>query len=177
MKRRQAGKLAVYALVLVLLFWPLSQLLELFHTKTGSGDATHLLYQVSLFQMELLGGYLYQSSESADTAGLDGLKQSLYSAGYTHERLQLAVGTERLAPLLSVNQLMQYVLRLQVGGNRPLRAEEKQALQEASAQFQDLYDVYEALMSSGSSIISSQNNKLIKQDEAIDEMIRKKLLQ
>jgi tRNA splicing endonuclease len=127
--------------------------------------------------MEMLSNYLQQTSGIQDTGGLDALKQSLYSASYTHERLVQAVGMDHLVPLASVNQLMQYILRLQVGGHRPLKAEEKQALQDSAAQFQDIYAIYEDLMTSGGSIISSQNEKLRKKDEALSDMIHKKLLQ
>ena len=41
---------------------------------------THLLYQVSLFQMELLKSYLEEAAQSKDTEGLDAVGQALYSA-------------------------------------------------------------------------------------------------
>jgi hypothetical protein len=177
MRKRQAGKISVYVLVLVLLVWPVFQVYELFHSKLDHTDATHLLYQVTLFQMELLSSYLQQSGTLQDSGGLDALKQALYSANYSHERLSLAVGSDRLALLSSMNQLMQYVLRLQVGGNRPLKVEEKQVLQDAAAQFKDIYEIYQKLMSSGGSIIFSQHEKLVKKDGVLSDMIRKKLLE
>jgi hypothetical protein len=177
MRRRQAGKLGIYTLVLVLLIWPVLQVYDLFHSTSENTDATHLLYQVSLFQMELLTSYMQQTGTLADTAGLDALKQSLYSANYCHERLSLAVGSNHLALLSSMNQLMQYVLRLQVGGTRPLKTEEKQLFQDAALQFQDIYAIYEKLMSSSGTIIASEHGKLVKKDQFLSDMIRKKLLQ
>jgi hypothetical protein len=177
MRRRQAGKFVVYTLVLILLIWPVFQISGLFHAKGKDTDETHLLFQVSLFQMELLSSYLQQTDNVQDTRGLDTLRQALYSAGYTHERLTLAVGSDKLALLSSMNQLMQYVIRLQIGGQRPLKAEEKQTLHDAAAQFQDIYAIYEGIMSSNGSIISSQHEKLVKKDTSLSEIIRKKLLE
>jgi hypothetical protein len=177
MRRRQVGRLTVYGLLLILSIWPIWQVIDLYQSKLNDTNPTHLLYQVSLFQMELLSSYLQQTREITDSAELDSLKQSLYSANYTHERLALAVGPDHLAVLSSMNQLMQYVLRLQVGGHRVLKADEKQTLQDAAVQFQDIYAAYGELMSSRGSIISSQHDKLIKKDESLSSMIRKKLLQ
>jgi hypothetical protein len=177
MRKRQAGRLTVYGLVLLLSIWPIWQVIDSFQSKMSNTNPTHLLYQVSLFQMELLSSYLQQTREIKDSAELESLKQSLYSANYTHERLALAVGSDHLAVLSSMNQLMQYVLRLQVGGHRVLKADEKQTLLDAATQFQDIYAAYGELMSSRGSIISSQQDKLIKKDESLSNMIRKKLLQ
>jgi hypothetical protein len=177
MRRRQAGRLTVYGLLLILSIWPIFQVIDLFQSKLSDANPTHLLYQVSLFQMELLSSYLQQSREITDSAQLDSLKQSIYSANFTHERLALAVGSDHMAALSCMNQLMQYVLRLQVGGHRQLKADEKQTLQDAAEQFQDIYAAYEQLMSSRGSIISSQQEKLAKKDESLSNMIRKKLLQ
>jgi hypothetical protein len=138
MRRMQAGKLTVYGLVLMLSIWPIFQAIDLFQSKGSDTNPTHLLYQVSLFQMELLSSYLQQTREITDSAQLDALKQSLYSANYTHERLALAVGSDHLAALSSMNQLMQYVLRLQVGGHRVLKADEKQTLLDAAVQFHEM---------------------------------------
>jgi hypothetical protein len=72
---------------------------------------------------------------------------------------------------------MQYVVRLQIGGPRPLKTEEAQTLDQVRKQYADLYDAYGKLMSSTNKIDSSQNDRLIKIDKAMTDLLRKKLLQ
>jgi hypothetical protein len=177
MRRKLPNKLGIYILVLLLMIWPVSQLYGWMNNKLEKADATYLLYQVSLFQMELLGSYLQQAAKLQNTTDLDALKQSLYSAEYTHERLVLAIGKDRLVQMESINQLMQYILRVQIGGQRLLRPEEKQMLQDTAERFQNMYAIYGSLMSSGGSIIASQNEKLRKQDEELGQAIHLKMLQ
>jgi hypothetical protein len=140
-------------------------------------DAGKLLYQVSLFQMELLGSFLHDLDQMQGTEGLDLLRQAIYTANFTHEHLVLAYGEEELTPLSGLTQLMQYVVRLQIGGQRPLKAEEAQTLDQVRKHYDDLYDAYGKLMSPDHEIISSQNDRLLKTDKAMTELLRKKLLQ
>jgi hypothetical protein len=177
MGKKNSGRWMVYLLLGLLLLWPLQQLLSWAQSDDDGHEPIQLLYQVSLFQMELLNSYLNEASKSKETGELDLLKQSLYSSGYTHERLVLAVGKENLTELKSISQLMQIVLRLEIGGDRPLKAAEVQILQDAALQFKGIHASYEKLMSSRGSIISSQNEKIRKQDEELNHLIRKKLLE
>jgi hypothetical protein len=177
MGRRGSSKVVLYGIFLFLLIWPIKLVYDWAHAHGNTEEPIHLLYQVSLFQMELLNSYLNETGKITSTQELDSIKQSLYSAGYTHERLALAVGKDELSPITSINQLMQVVMRLQIGGERPLKTEEIKTLQEASKQFKELYASYEKLISSGGKIVSSQNEKLKKQDADLSELLRKKLLQ
>ncbi|NEW04471.1 hypothetical protein GK047_00340 [Paenibacillus sp. SYP-B3998] len=141
-------------------------------------DATHLLFQVSLFQMELLNSYLEEARKMKDTAELNAIKQALYSAAYTHERLVLAVGgNEHLNSMSSLTQLMQYIQRLQIGGERQLKPDEIQTLQETANQYKDMYQLYEKIMASSGGVISSQNVKLTELNDALTIKIHKKMLQ
>ena len=177
MGKRRAGKLLVYGIVLFLLLWPAVQIYDSLHSRPEKQDAVHLLYQVSLFQMELLNRCLQEGSSVKDTGELNAWKQALYAASYTHERLVLAVGEEELTPLNSLQQLMQYMLRLQIGGERPLKPEELRTLEEAGKQFSGMYDAYQKLFASGSRIMTSGNEELKKGDASLSEFMRKKLLQ
>lgn len=173
---RLKRKVLLYVILMFLVIWPVYQIYEM---ATGHGekeDAGKLLYQVSLFQMELLGSFM-QDVEKKDTGALNDLRQAVYTANFTHEHLVLAYGTDHLTPLTGLSQLMQYVIRLQIGGNRPMKADESQAMLEVRRQFAELYDAYGKLLSSHNDIVSSQNDRLIKADKAIQELLRKKLLQ
>lgn len=168
----------MYGVVLFLILWPVYQLTQMLGNHKEDHDATHLLFQVSLFQMEILKSNLDTAAGSKSTNELDTLKQALYSAEYTHERLVLAAGGEsELTTLNFISQLSQYVQRLQLGGTRALKTDEAQTLKEAQKQYASMYEVYEKLMASDGGIISSQNAKLSELDGNLATFIRKKGLQ
>jgi len=174
--RRGPGRIgAAYLLVGLLAIGTLWQLLTWTGSKEEKGDAVRLLYQVSLFQMEWLGSYMNDAGGVKSTDQLDSLKQAAYSAGYTHERLTLAVGGGRLAKLSSVDELLQYILRLQIGGARPLKPEEAETLQQASKTYRKLFEDYGKLLTAGGELIESQSTKVSKADKEIAELLRKKL--
>lgn len=176
-RKQAAAKWMVYAVIALLLIWPLQQTADWIRHQGEKQEPVHLLYQVSLFQMELLNSYLIEAGKSKETGELDNLKQSVYSAGFTHERLVLAVGTDELTSLACVTQLMQVIIRLQLGGERPLKTEEIKTLLDAAGKFKGIYESYGKLMSSGGGIVSSQNKELHKLDAELTEILRKKLLQ
>lgn len=177
MKRIRPGGWIVWPLLGLLVFMPVYQLSGLLHAKESRQDAAHLLYQVSLFQMELFNSYLQDPAALQDTSRLNVLKQAAYSASYAHEKLVMAMGEDQLTSLRSLPRLMQYILRLQIGGNRPLKPEEIGTLREAGEYSRQMYDVYSHLLSSGDAVYSSQNNELKKLDREMDELLGKKLLQ
>jgi hypothetical protein len=177
MARGKSGNLAVFILLVIMAGWSLYQFYGLIHPKSEKQDAARLLYQVSLFQMELLGSFLNEAGHASQTSDLDSLNQSVYSANYTHQRLVLAMGESKLAPLQSIGQLMQFIMRLRIGGERPLKTDEVETIREVSVKFKEFYAVYEQLMSSGSGIVDSNNEKLIKLDAEISAYIQGKLFQ
>lgn len=153
------------------------QIYDLFGGKKQTGDAEHLLYQVCLFQMEILNSLLNDAVRMANTDQLNDLKQSVYSANYAHERLVQAFGENHLTSLDSIPQMLQYIIRLQIGGNRAIRKDEAETLRQAGEQFSELYAVYGNLLSSRGSVISSQNDKLKSIDRNIYQLLRGKLLE
>lgn len=166
----------MYVIIMILILWPLIQITQMLSRDGHREDADKLLYKVSAFQMELLSSYLQDTAKTRDTESLTSLRQSLYTAHFTHEHLVLAYGESSLTKLESLSQLMQYILRLQIGGQRPLKSDELQTLSEVNKQFTELYDAYTKLLS-GSDIVSSQNSRMIKADESIIELLKKKQLQ
>lgn len=134
-------------------------------------DAARLLYQVSQFQLELLASAAAEAGQAKDTDQLNALKQAAYSANFTHERLAMAKGNE-LSELGSMQQLLQYVVRLQMTGKRALKPEEAETLKAVGELYRAMSDEYAKLMSSGGGVISSQNDKLKKADKTIVEQLR-----
>jgi hypothetical protein len=73
--------------------------------------------------------------------------------------------------------MMDYILRLQIGGNRLLKPDESVVFQSASKLFRQLFEDYAKLMSNhNNNLISSQNTKVHKIDQAIVDIFSQKLL-
>lgn len=176
MKKRWIGRMLPGAVIALLLAAFASQTVHwLRGDAAGGGDARTLLYQVSEFHIELLGSLLHEAEKAKTSGELEPLKQALYTATYTHERFAISVGTERLAPLESLNELMQLMTRMQLGGSRPLKADEAKTLQEASTIFDGLQESYGKLLSSGGSVLSSQNGKIAEADRKLVQLLKKQL--
>jgi hypothetical protein len=170
-KRRLLGS----SLLLVLIGWSLFQIYGMGHSSIEKQNAGKLLYQVSLFQMEILGGFLYNVDKMKDTESLNPLQQAVYTATYTHAQLVLAYGADDLAPLPGLSELMQYMLRLQIGGQRPVKADEVQTLIEVRKQFSLMFDAYSKMLNSFNEIDSSQSDLMAKADKVIMDLLRKKM--
>ncbi len=164
----------MYAIVAVVVLWSALQVAELSEREKAGEPADKMLYQVAYFQMELLGSHLAESARARDTDQLNALRQAVYSASYTHEHLVKVYGKERLARLESLSGLLQYLLRLQVGGTRPLKAEEQAMLAEASKRYAGLFEAYGKLMNDGGRVIGSQNSALKAADTAFAALLDRK---
>lgn len=175
---RKAGwrKFGIWIVVFVLIVWPLYRIYGYFTQHEVSYNAAQLLYQVSQFQIELLNSSLSEAAKAATTNELDSLKLAAFSAGYTHERLVLALGPSKLTRLASIEQLVAFVTRLQIGGDRALKQEERETFDKASLVLKTMYEVYGKLLTSGGRTVSSQNDKLAKFDKELEELLKKRLL-
>jgi hypothetical protein len=178
MGKIKLGKLLIIVVTVLLIGWSIYQIYKQFDTHSEQKNGEHLLYQVTLFQMELLNSALADSAAWTETQQLNILKQAAYSVNYTHERFTVLIGTEKLAALKSVSRMMDYIGRLQIGGNRLIQPEEKQAFQGAGKLYKQLYEAYNHLMASNTlDIISTQNAKIKKLDQNLSDFFSKKLLQ
>ncbi|MFD0871247.1 Uncharacterised protein [Chlamydia abortus] len=178
MGRLKPARLFGVLLILFLLLWPIYQIYGMLQPGKSKQDATFLLYQVSLFQLELLSNLLGEAESAAHTGQLNALRQAAYSVNYTHERLVLAVGSDQLAELKSIPQLLQFIMRLQLGGERPLKSAELETLAEIRKGCKAIYEQYTKLMTSNrTTVIAIENDKLAKADEEMAAILRNKLLQ
>ena len=180
MNKLRRVQISVSAVWLVLIFVTgvsIYQIYDLKQSHSVSNDATRLLYQVSLFQMELLYSHLNEAGRWQTTSQLNALKQAVYSASYTHERLMLALGKSDLSVLDSLTQLMQYIMRLQIGGERELTPEEQKTFQDMKERFKGLYEDYGKLLAPDETLIPSQYEKLLRLDAELAKLLRKKQLQ
>ncbi|MDP5272692.1 hypothetical protein [Chengkuizengella axinellae] len=174
MRNRQV---LIFMIFVILFAWPVYQLVDLYFTKKSEKDSNIMLYQVSLFQIELLNNLISDSMNANNTEQLNALKQFAYTADYTHQHLVLAYGETKLTNIHSFLEIMQYIIRLQLGGDRSLKPEEAAVFQEISKAFVEITQVYEGMLSEDGKIIASQNEKLIQLDEAVSGYLRKILLE
>jgi hypothetical protein len=178
MGKIKLGKSLMIIISMLLIAWPLYQIYREFNAHSEQQNGVHLLYQVTLFQMELLNGAFTDSAAWTVTQQLNLLKQAAYSVHYTHERFAVIIGADKLTRLQSMSRMMDYIGRLQIGGNRVIAPEEKQAFLEAGKLYKQLYEAYNHLMASNAyNIVPAQNAKVKKQDQMLSDFFSKKLLQ
>lgn len=176
MKKLKTSRIVITAFVILLIAGSAMQTVRWLRGGSASeGDARTLLYQVSEFHIELLDSLLHEAGNAKTSGDLEPLKQAMYTATYTHERFAAAFGTDRVSSLESLNELMQFMLRLQLGGSRPLKEGETKALQEASTIFDGIAESYGKLLSSGGDVLSSQNDKIAEADGKMTKMLKKQL--
>jgi hypothetical protein len=158
--------------------WSLNSFFHLFESTKVQQSGSHLLHQVVIFQLELLSLSFNESANLKSTQELNILKQAAFSVEYTHERFLLSLGSNKAVALHSMTRLMDYILRLQMGGDRPLKPEEIKVFQDVEKLVKQLSQDYAKLMTSyDDRIIASENDKVIKTDEVIVEFLSRKLLQ
>ncbi len=162
-------------LTLVIVFMIVFTIFQLYSALTPAKDptdATILLHQVSLFQLELVHSFLSEASRAATASDLDALKQAVYSAQFSHERLMSAVDEQDMPAMQSISDLMQYILRLQIGGDRPLGSEESEVFAKVQEPFGKLYEEYKIMLSSKGEIIASQKTAIEKWDTEIQAIFK-----
>lgn len=116
--------------------------------KEAAADPAEMLFEASLFQMELLASHAAEAARAVSTGELNGLKQAAYSVEFTHERLRRASGGD-IPELASVTELLEWIVRLQIGGERKLRPDENERLAAAAPHFAEMHDAYAALRRGG----------------------------
>ena len=178
MSRTKPGSRWLLILVMIVVIgWPVYQLYGYVVGGPAKQDSTRELYEVSNFQMSLLGSFLNDSAKLHETTALDAIKLTAYMADYTHTRLVSVLGSDRLAALESLPALVSYVSGLQIGGNRPLKEQESATLAAVKELFQAMDGAYGKLLSSGGSVIASENSEVGKLDTEITELLRGNILQ
>lgn len=175
MRRRWSGFWLAVMLFVLFAAMPLWQLADWRSAKREKEEAVVLLYQVALFQMEMMGSSIAQKSAPSGTAELEEWRRALFSAAYAHERLSTAVHGSVPSKLDGLETLMQWITRVQVGGARPLAKEEAELLKQAAPLCSKLVAAYGRLMDGSSSISESAGSELKKTNAELAETVKKKL--
>ncbi|WP_199618458.1 hypothetical protein [Paenibacillus alkalitolerans] len=170
MLMRKGPRTIVLVVIAVMGVWTVIQLIGALRSDNTSEDAKILLYEASLFQVELLSGFAGEANRLAATDQLNGLKQAAYSVEYTHGKLLKAWGAP-LPELRSVSRLMEWIVRMQIGGDRALKAEETELLGAVGPHFQQLHAAYAQLLTQSGHIVGSQADMMKKADDAIVKLL------
>lgn len=161
---RKGARAVVWTVLAVMTIVTLVQWVSLLRTPEPPADAGRMLYEVSLFQVELLGGFMGEAAQAASTDELNGLKQAAYSVEYTHSRLVRA-SKEPLPELHSVSAMMELIVRFQIGGVRKLKADEAALLTELAPYCFELHDAYTDLYTEDGALSGEAVERIRKADE------------
>lgn len=144
--RRRAVRLLITILPVLMIFLGAYQLYDLYASRNAHQHASRMLFEASYFQMELLSRFMSEASAAKFSSQLDALKHAVYSASFVHERLARSYPAGQIDPLDSLEALLQFVLHLQIGGDRPLKDTETQLLQELDPLLTELSEAYAGMI-------------------------------
>ncbi len=147
--RKAAGRYIAWLIPLIVIIWGTYQIADLRASKAAHQDAARMLFEASSFQIELLSRFLSEAKGIQSSSQLQALTNAVYSASYVHERFARAFPEGQVDRLESLEKIMQYVLQLQIGGDRRLKEEELARLQRLEPIFAELAAAYARLMTDG----------------------------
>ncbi|MCJ8013814.1 hypothetical protein MUG84_18980 [Paenibacillus sp. KQZ6P-2] len=174
MRRRKSRDILFLCLIALLFAILVYQGYRMMLPQKGHADAEQMLYEVSLFQMQVLNTSLMDAAHSGNTSDLNALKLAAYSAAYTHDRLVNSVGGDKLYPFPAIGGLVDVITSWQIGGNRPLSESEKELLGSYSELFSGAVQSYQQLLSESGHVISSQNDELEKTGKQLAALMKGK---
>ncbi|MDF2927610.1 MAG: S-adenosylmethionine decarboxylase proenzyme [Paenibacillaceae bacterium] len=173
--RKPFGIIFLAIPVVLIFIMPVWQLMDWKEAKQDKAQTLVLLYEVASFQTELLGSTVSEGQSVASAGALNEWKRAAYSAIFAHERLARAAGNGLPEKLDSLDAMLQWILRIQIAGERPLRKEETELLKDIAGEFPPLVEAYSMLIDSQGDVNRSGNDKMKKIDARLAEMIRKHL--
>lgn len=146
MNRRRVGRILIWFIPVLMLIWGTHQLLDLYASRNAHQNASRMLFEASNFQIELMSRFLSEAASAKVSSQLDALKNAVYSASYVHDRFARVFPSGQVDQLESLDGVLQFVLHLQIGGDRPLKEEEQALLKELDPLMAQLAEAYAGLM-------------------------------
>ncbi|MFD2670512.1 hypothetical protein [Marinicrinis sediminis] len=165
-------KMLAGTVIAVLILVPVYQLRHMLSAGDDGEDAMQMLYEVSLFQIEMLGHHLDDTARLRSTEELDMLKQTAYAAHYVHERLVRSTAGGKLSSLASLQELMAFILRLQIAGARELSATEQEGLQQLADAYDPLFASYRKMMASDGHLYASEVEAMQQADADLSNRLK-----
>lgn len=171
--RRRAVRLLITILPVLMVFLGAYQLYDLYASRNAHQHASRMLFEASYFQIELLSRFMSEASSAKFSSQLDALKHAVYSASFVHERLTRAYPAGQVDQLESLEAMMQFVLHLQIGGDRPLKDTETQLLQELDPLLAELSEAYAGMISQDGKVTRFQSNLVRDLDDKLLNLLRR----
>jgi len=157
--------------LIVILVWTAVRLYEWIGIGKQEPKAVLYLLQVSAFQQQMLAGALQDSGGAKESGQLNALARAVYSAQYSHERLQRAAAAGEVPGLAVYRELLSCLTGLQLSGNRPLTDAEKALLAGAAEQFKAFAQSYAEMLGGNREWNRKEIEKLKKQDTSIVQFL------
>lgn len=172
MKRKKNRDILFLCVILLLIGSLVYQGYRIFNPQhEEQEDAGQMLFEVVHFQMEILNSSLMDVIHMDTTEQLNGLKLAAYSAHFGHERMVKTFGENDLNRLPAIEELVNKITSWQIGGERPLRQNERDILVEYSTSFADLLPIYSLLVDGSHHIVKNQANQLDQLGQKLDKLI------
>jgi len=166
--RKRVGRAVFWIIPAVMTVWMTYQLYSLFESRQVRQDAARMLFEASSFQIELMSRFLSEAVNARVSSQLDSLKNAVYAAAYVHDRFASVFPPGQIDDLASLKMLLQYLMHLQIGGDRPLKEEEKSLLQQMEPMYKQLAEAYAGMMDEkgrliryGRSLVKDLDDKLL----------------
>lgn len=172
MRRRKSRDLLFVILIALLVIILAYQAYRMMRPQASHADAEQMLYEVSLFQIQVLNTSLLDTADAANTGDLDALKLAAYSAAFTHERLMKSLGKDKLYSFPALNGLVESLTTWQIGGKRPLSDAEKELLGSYSEVFSGVVEPYQQLLSESGHVIASRNDELETAGKRLEALVK-----
>ncbi|MEC0372347.1 hypothetical protein [Paenibacillus chibensis] len=172
MRRRKLRDLLFLGLIVLLLIVLAYQAYRMMRPQSGHADAEQMLYEVSVFQIQVLNTSLLDAAHMNNTGELNALKLAAYSAAYTHERLVKSLGMNKLYSFPAIDGLIDLITTWQIGGNRPLSDAEKELIGKYSELFSNVVLPYQQLLSENGKVIASQDDQLEKTGKQLADLVK-----
>lgn len=170
--RKHAGRIIIWLLPMLMVIWGISQISDLYASKAAHQDASRMLFEASSFQIELMSRFLSEAKGIRSSSDLSALTHAVYSASYVHERFAKIFPDGQVDKLESLEKIMQYVLQLQIGGDRPLKEDELAKLHQLEPIFSELAAAYAKLMSASGSLNRYESGLIKDLDDRLLEVLK-----
>ncbi|WP_052339447.1 hypothetical protein [Gorillibacterium massiliense] len=173
MMRRRRFPILLWLIVLFMAAGTIYQTVDWYRAKTDKPEAERYLYQICLFQMQALASALQQPPEGAPE--MESLKRLVYIARFSHEKLVLTYGEDRVDTLDSLQELLSYLMGAQISGvpeSESGFAGDTNKWREMATLYKEISEHYAKLITTGGEVVTTQNDALAKLDREAMKLLQ-----
>ncbi|UHA74375.1 hypothetical protein [Paenibacillus sp. 481] len=168
-RRSLIGLVAVFMLIV----WPSYQIFSLVKDRDLPSNASRMLFEVSSFQMDMLHGAITRAKHAKSVNEWNEIKMMAFASAFAHERLANVFSEDDLNDLPSLKRIVDYVTAVQINGERPLKEEERHAMEAVQQLVANMQTVYAGLVNEEGRVLSSKWSELTTLDEKISALLHR----